>query len=136
MSTHRKYHEHLLYGCALAAAALLPISHAAEPSVAPVTAYLVVYRPGPQWLPGKPLAEQPLREHGTYMLDLYRRGVLRYAGGFADDSGGAAVLEAADERTARELINQDPAVSAGVMVFQLQGWRLVNWEARSKRAGP
>jgi uncharacterized protein YciI len=68
------------------------------------------------------------------MLDLYRRGVLKYAGGFTDDSGGALVFEAVDELAARELITQDPAVAAGVFVFQLQRWRLVDWEARSKRS--
>lgn len=33
--------------------------------------YLVVCRPGPAWLPGKPLSEQPLQEHGKYMLSLH-----------------------------------------------------------------
>jgi len=42
--------------------------------------YLCVYRPGPRWLPGKPLAEQPLREHGRYMLDLYKRGASKNLG--------------------------------------------------------
>jgi hypothetical protein len=113
--------------CAIAVAALLPTVQAAAPAETSPTTYLVVFRPGPQWLPGK-----PLREHGAYMLDLYRRGVLKHAGGFMDDSGGAMVFEAADEPAARELIIKDPAVAAGV--FQLQRWRLVDWEARSKRS--
>ena len=134
MSTHRKYHEHLARWCAIAVAALLPTVQAAAPVETSPTTYLVVFRPGPQWLPGKPLSAQPLREHGAYMLDLYRRGVLKHAGGFMDDSGGAMVFEAADEPAARELIIKDPAVAAGVFVFQLQRWRLVDWEARSKRS--
>jgi hypothetical protein len=44
------------------------------------TTYLVVYRPGPSWLPGKPLAEQPLKEHGRYILSLYVKGALKSAG--------------------------------------------------------
>lgn len=31
--------------------------------------FLVVLEPGPPWLEGKPLAEQPLRERGRYLLD-------------------------------------------------------------------
>src|SRR5688572_30368617 len=38
------------------------------------TTYLVVYRPGPSWLPGKPVTEQPLKEHGRYMIELYTKG--------------------------------------------------------------
>jgi hypothetical protein len=49
--------------------------------------YLVVYRPGPSWVAGKPLAEQPLKEHGRYMLELYGKGTLKFAGPFLDDSG-------------------------------------------------
>ena len=33
--------------------------------------YLVIYRPGPAWLVGKSVLEQPLKEHGKYMLSLY-----------------------------------------------------------------
>jgi hypothetical protein len=32
--------------------------------------FLVIYRPGPSWLVGKPISEQPLKEHGKYMLSL------------------------------------------------------------------
>ena len=61
--------------------------------------FLCVYRPGSHWLPGKPLAEQPLREHGRYMLELYRRGVMRLAGRFAD--GGFEVLVRNNRRASR-----------------------------------
>src|SRR5687767_9308158 len=60
------------------------------------TVYLVIYRPGEKWLAGQPLDAQPLREHGRYMLSLHREGTLRYAGRFADGSGGAAVFAAPD----------------------------------------
>lgn len=32
--------------------------------------YLVVYRPGTAWLTGKSAMDQPLKEHGKYMLSL------------------------------------------------------------------
>lgn len=96
--------------------------------------WLVVYSPGPNWLEGKPLAQQPLRPHGAYMLQLYRAGALRWAGGFADDSGGAAAFVAVDETAAKKIVEQDPAVTSGIFTFVLRRWKLVDWAAVDKRA--
>jgi uncharacterized protein YciI len=96
--------------------------------------FLAVYRPGPAWLPDKPTNEQPLREHGRYMLELYRRGLLKFAGGFDDDSGGAAAFEADDEAAARAIVDADPAVSGGVMVCKVQRWNLVDWASLASPA--
>ena len=84
---------------------------ARPPAAEPV--FLVIYRAGPEWPPGKTLAELPLREHGRYMLSLHQRGVLRMAGGFADDSGGAAVLQVPD-MTAAKAIADDPKLQAAL----------------------
>jgi uncharacterized protein YciI len=89
--------------------------------------YLVVYRPGENWLPGRPLQGQPLREHGRYMLSLYREGTLRYAGGFADDTGGAAVFSAPDAAAAERVISKDPAVVSKVFTYELHPWARVDW---------
>ena len=59
--------------------------------------YLVVYRPGPAWLTGKSVMEQPLKEHGKYMLSLYIKGSMRLAGPLTDNAGGAVLLEVSDE---------------------------------------
>jgi uncharacterized protein YciI len=96
--------------------------------------WLVVYSPGPNWLEGEPLAQQPLRPHGAYMLNLYREGALRWAGGFADDSGGAAAFHAADEEAARKVVEADPAVTEGIFTFVLRRWKLVDWAEVDKRA--
>jgi hypothetical protein len=37
-------------------------------------AFMVIYRPGSGWLAGKPQAEQPLQEHGKYILQLHLAG--------------------------------------------------------------
>lgn len=95
--------------------------------------FLCIYRPGPKWLPGKPLAEQPLREHGRYMLDLYRRGVMRLAGRFADGSGGAMLFGADDDASAQAIVAADPAVAAQTFTYELRQWAFVDWEALAKR---
>ena len=89
--------------------------------------YLGIYRAGPGWLPDKPTNEQPLRDHGRYMLELYRQDCLKFAGAFADHSGGAAAFEAADDESARSIVAADPAVLTGVMTCTVQRWNLVDW---------
>ena len=96
--------------------------------------YLCVYRPGPRWLPGKPLAEQPLREHGRYMLDLYKRGVMRMAGRFADGSGGVMLFGADDDASAQAIVAADPAVVAETFTYELRQWAFVDWASLAKRA--
>jgi len=94
--------------------------------------FLIIYKPGPAWLPGKPLTEQPLGEHGRYMLDLYSQGQLKIAGPFSDDSGGAFVLYAANQDEAKNMVMKDPAVVRGVFIYELHPWTLVDWESRLK----
>jgi uncharacterized protein YciI len=95
--------------------------------------YLVVYRPGPAWVAGKPMAEQPLREHGKYMLSLYTSGSLKFAGPFTDNAGGAVAFEAVSDEAAQAVVAADPAVTSRVFVAELHPWGLVDWEQRSKK---
>ena len=113
----------ILFGWGLATAAAGGLAAAPEPE----PAWLVVYRPGPAWLANQPLAKQPLKEHGRYMLDLYRRGLLQLAGPFGDDSGGALVFRAPGQREARAIVEADPAVVDGVFRYELRPWKLVAW---------
>ena len=120
----------LLLATALAVAVM---SNAAETTKSARPAFLVVYRPGPAFLPGKPLSQQPLREHGIYILSLHVKGALKEAGPFGDDTGGAAVFEAADETEARAIVAADPAVTSGIFLADLHPWTLVDWAARAKK---
>jgi uncharacterized protein YciI len=95
--------------------------------------FLVVYSAGPSFLPGKPLKEQPLKEHGKYMLDLYAQGSLVLAGGFLDESGGAVILNAPDQAAAIAITENDPAVRNGVFVYKLYPWRQQDWAQHLKR---
>ena len=112
---------------ALAGSATTQAAQPAQPS------YLCVYRPGSKWLPGKPLSEQPLREHGRYMLDLYRRGIMRLAGRFADGSGGAMLFGADDDASAQAIVAADPAVVAETFTYELRQWAFVDWASLVKR---
>jgi len=122
----------LLVSLALAAGAA---ARAAQqpPAASDERLYLVSYRPGPAWVAGKPLAEQPLREHGRYMLGLYTKGALKFAGPFTDDAGGAAAFEAASAEEAQAIVAADPAVSSQVFLAELHPWALVDWEKRAKK---
>jgi uncharacterized protein YciI len=100
------------------------------------TKYLLIYRPGPGWLTGKPLAEQPLKEHGQYMLNLYSKGTTKFAGPFLDDAGGAMVFEAENESEAKAIVAGDPAVRSGVFVAELHPWGLVDWDQYVKKPAP
>ncbi len=67
------------------------------------TSYLVIYRPGPGWLVGKSVLEQPLKEHGKYMLSLYIKGSMKLAGPLTDDAGGAVLLVVSANQKRRRL---------------------------------
>lgn len=66
------------------------------------------------------------------MLSLYRDGALCWAGGFADNSGGAAAFTAPDAQMAQQIVENDPAVLAGIFTFVLRQWNLVDWAAVDK----
>ena len=97
--------------------------------------FLVVYRPGPNWVPGRPTSEQPLKEHGKYMLDLFIAGAMKFAGPFAEDAGGAAVIEAECEADARALATGDPAVQSRIFTHEIHRWDLVDWERHAALRG-
>ena len=96
--------------------------------------YLVVYRPGPAWLTGKSIMEQPLKEHGKYMLSLYIKGSMRLAGPLTDNTGGAVLLEVSDEAEAKAIVANDPAVKSGIFVYEMHPWKLQPWEEFAKKA--
>ena len=96
--------------------------------------YLVLYRPGPAWLTGKSVMEQPLKEHGKYMLSLYIKGSMKLAGPLTDDAGGAVLLEVSNEAEAKAIVANDPAVKSGVFVYEMHPWKLQPWEKFAKKA--
>jgi uncharacterized protein len=95
--------------------------------------FFVIYSPGPAWVEGKPTDQQALRDHGRYMLDLFDQGFMKQAGPFVGSDGGAALIEAESEAAARELLEADPAIAEGVMVYTLRQWSPQDWKGHSDR---
>lgn len=78
--------------------------------------------------------EQPLKEHGKYMLSLYIKGSMKLAGPLTDNAGGAVLLEVSDEAEAKAIVANDPGVKSGVFVFEMHPWQLQPWEKFAKKA--
>ena len=95
-----------------------------------------MYRPGPAWLAGKSISEQPLKEHGTYMLSLYAQGLVKLAGPLTDNAGGAVVLEVANESVAKAIVTEDPAVKSGVFIYEMHPWELKLGGEYARKARP
>lgn len=104
------------------------------PKTASKATYLVLYRPGPAWLTGKSVMEQPLKEHGKYMLSLYMKGSMKLAGPLTDDAGGAVLLEVSNEAEAKAIVTNDPAVKGGIFLYEMHPWKLQPWEEFAKKA--
>lgn len=98
-----------------------PVS-ASNSAMAAEPIFAILYRPGPAWIPGRPLREQALATHLAYMEDLFKAGRLVFAGPFLDDSGGAAFVRAAEAAAAEAIRDSDPAVLAGVFMAEVRPW--------------
>jgi uncharacterized protein YciI len=110
------------------------VTEAVKPQTATKATYLVIYRPGPAWLTGKSVMEQPLKEHGKYMLSLYIKGSMKLAGPLTDNAGGAALLEVSNEAEAQAIVVNDPAVQSGIFVYEMHPWKLQPWDEFAKKA--
>ncbi|MBO0695945.1 MAG: hypothetical protein J2P56_07565 [Verrucomicrobia bacterium] len=119
-------------------APILCLAQNATETVTPPTAakamYLVIYRPGPAWLKGKSVMEQPLKDHGNYMLSLYMKGSMKLAGPLTDNAGGAVLLNVSNEAEAQTIVANDPAVQSGIFVYEMHPWKLQPWDEFAKKA--
>lgn len=97
------------------------------------TTFLVIYRPSPAWPAGTPVSELPLKEHWRYMLGLFEKGSMKFAGPLTDDAGGAVVLEVVGQSEAMAIVAGDPAVKAGIFVHEIHPWKLVPWAEHARK---
>ena len=81
--------------------------------------------PGPRWQCGRSVYEQgpAIQAHLAYMKARYEEGSLLIGGPFTTGLSGIAVLEVPDLRAATDLAQSDPAVAAGVLVYELDELR-------------
>lgn len=84
--------------------------------------YIAYYTPGPKWLKGKPLKDQPLQSHVEYLVGLHRTGRVIMGGPFGDGSGGLVIFTADDIVDVNEAVSCDPAVAEGVLVASVKHW--------------
>ena len=98
--------------------------------------YVALIGHGPHWIEGKSVYEQgkAVEQHLDAMREHYDAGVLQLGGPF-DQGGGIAILDVRDEAAARVVMDADPAVQAGVMVYELRALRAVFDAASGLRSG-
>lgn len=84
--------------------------------------YALIYTPGPNWIVGKPVTEQPLQEHTQYMLQKHAEGKVAIAGPLVDNYGGLNVFNVETPQEAQEIMRNDPAISTGICVGEAHPW--------------
>lgn len=103
-----------------------PAAHAqgARPGMKDIR-YVVLHKPGPAWLPGKSLFEQPgVREHVEHYRQWLDSGKLAWGGPHLDAAGGGMMVPAAGvpEAEVRSFAAEDPAVRSGVLLAEVRPW--------------
>jgi uncharacterized protein YciI len=81
--------------------------------------YMILFRPGPNWIKGKPYTQQPLLEHGRYLQSLYEQHILVLAGPFTDDAGGFVILNCQSATAAAAIAADEPATRAGIFTEEI-----------------
>ena len=87
--------------------------------------YVVFHRPGPAWIPGKTLFEQPgVREHVGHYRQWLESGKLEMGGPHLDAAGGGMMIPVAGvaEEEVRRFAADDPAVLGGTLVVDVRPW--------------
>ena len=88
--------------------------------------FMILWAPGPAWVLGKTVREQPYwTEHAAYLDRLFANGMVIMGGPFTDGSGSLVLVEAEEESEVRTLIANDPFVVHGIFVLSsLKHWQL------------
>lgn len=84
--------------------------------------FALLYSRGPNWLPGTPLRDQPLRAHLNYMQTLKSDGIVKMGGPFEGESAGLGVVEVDDLEEVHELVGWDPAIRSGLLTVEVFEW--------------
>ncbi|WP_394170713.1 YciI family protein [Saccharospirillum alexandrii] len=87
--------------------------------------FVVFHTPGPQWLEGQTLFDQPgVMEHVSHYSKLLEAGKLALGGPHLDADGGGMMIPAAGvtEAEIAAFAAEDPAVKSGVLSFDVRPW--------------
>jgi uncharacterized protein YciI len=87
--------------------------------------FVVFHRPGPAWLAGKNMFEQPgVREHVAHFRQWLDAGKLELGGPHVDAAGGGMMLPMAgvSGEEVRNFAVADPCVKSGTLVAEVRPW--------------
>jgi uncharacterized protein YciI len=87
--------------------------------------YVVFHKPGPAWLPGKVMFEQPgVREHVAHYRTWLDAGKFELGGPHLDASGGGMMVPVAgvSEEEVTRFASEDPAVKSGMLAAEVRPW--------------
>ena len=68
------------------------------------------------------LNQQSRPQHLQYLDELFRAGQVAMAGPFPDGTGGMVIYQNVDEAGARNLAENDPAVTSGARTVTVRAW--------------
>jgi uncharacterized protein len=95
--------------------------------------FMILWAPGPAWVPGKTVREQPhWAQHATFMDRLFENGTVVLGGPFADATGSLVIVEAENEDEVTDLFAHDPFVVHAIFVPSLLKQWLLFLDARRK----
>lgn len=119
-----------LAGALVLATASLPTAFSllgAEEHAAPQRdiRFVVIHFPGPSWIEGKSIFEQPgLQAHIDHYRKLLEAGKLMAGGPFLDEAAGGMMIPqpGLTEEEITTFAQEDPAVSSGLLTYQVRRW--------------
>ena len=107
----------------IAGAAPAPVT--VPPASAAQTAakyFVLTYKEGKAWIPGRPMQQQKLSDHARYMRSLQEKKLLVAAGPLLRTNGGMAIVRAPDQAAADAILSADPAVVNGTFEGSASEW--------------
>jgi hypothetical protein len=87
--------------------------------------FVVMHSPGPKWLPGKTLFEQPgVREHVEHYRKFLEAGKLALGGPHLDGKCGGMMIPTAgvSEAEMTKYAAEDPAVESMLLIAAVRPW--------------
>ena len=95
--------------------------------------FMILWAPGPAWVPGKTVREQPYwTQHAAFMDRLFENGTVVLGGPFADATGSLVIVEAENEHEVADVFARDPFVVHAIFVQRLLKQWLLFLDARRK----